>query len=209
MATLEHPRSAGRTALFAPLDAPEARITSEEYDRSFLDAPRPVPKVELVRGRLIFHHMPYRLHARALARVLEAFVGIGLSDLEVLPTVTSTFGEDRFEPDVALIRPHDKELNRMVDRSEIQLAIEVSVSSLVYDRGEKTIYYAEGGIPEYWIVNPVARQIEIYRRPENGAYQDVYLLLPGEQMDALCLPGHEFAVDDLLPSVATDGSETA
>lgn len=72
--------------------------------------------------------------------------------------------------------------------------------TLAYDREKKTRYYAEGGVPEYWIVNPVARQIEVYREPVDGQYEWVTLVLPGESLDALCLPGAVFATDDLLPS---------
>ena len=43
--------------------------------------------------------------------------------------------------------------------------IEVSDSTLKFDRREKTRSYARGALPEYWIVNLRDRQIERFRRP--------------------------------------------
>lgn len=181
-------------------------MTAERFDLEFVDSAHPVARAELVRGKLIQQPVPHFLHGLTITALMQAFLGVSLGDLRVVSAVTSTFGEDRFEPDVLLARPTKPGLQRMLDRTEIQLAIEVAVSSLAYDRDEKAVYYAEGGVPEYWIVNPVARQIEVYRTPTGGRYQDRYLLLPGESLDALCLPGHEFGVDSLLPPVDTDGS---
>ena len=48
-------------------------------------------------------------------------------------------------------------------------------------------------------MNQIARQIEVYREPADGVYAFVALVPPGESLDALGLPGVEFAADDLLP----------
>ena len=45
--------------------------------------------------------------------------------------------------------------------------------------------YAEAGIPEYWIVNPVARQVEIYREPVDGEYQWLKVLQEGDSIAPL------------------------
>jgi Uma2 family endonuclease len=46
------------------------------------------------------------------------------------------------------------------------LFVEVCESSLRYDRAVKAHRYAEAGIADYWIVNPIDRQLEVYRNPE-------------------------------------------
>jgi Uma2 family endonuclease len=43
----------------------------------------------------------------------------------------------------------------------VSLVVEVSENSLVFDRTQKLTTYAAGGIPVYWIVNLVDRQIEV------------------------------------------------
>jgi Uma2 family endonuclease len=56
------------------------------------------------------------------------------------------------------------------------LLIEVSDSSLRYDRSIKLALYAEAGIPEYWIVNCVDESIEIHRSPEAERYRELTLV---------------------------------
>jgi Uma2 family endonuclease len=55
---------------------------------------------------------------------------------------------------------------------DVFLLIEVADSSLAFDRKVKTPLYAQAGIPEYWIVNLNDRQIEIFRSPAEGEYQE-------------------------------------
>jgi Uma2 family endonuclease len=45
------------------------------------------------------------------------------------------------------------------------LVIEVSDTSLELDRRDKLALYARHGLPEYWIVNLVDRQVEVYSDP--------------------------------------------
>ena len=45
------------------------------------------------------------------------------------------------------------------------LLVEVADSSLRYDRKIKGHRYAQAGIADYWILNLVDRQLEVYRRP--------------------------------------------
>ena len=51
------------------------------------------------------------------------------------------------------------------------LVIEVSDSSLDYDRGEKLQLYAEAGIREYWVINIPHFQVEVYRDPRGRKYR--------------------------------------
>ena len=54
--------------------------------------------------------------------------------------------------------------------------IEVSDSSLRFDRDQKAQLYAKGDIPEYWIVNLVNDVLEVFRDPKGGAYQTTLVL---------------------------------
>jgi Uma2 family endonuclease len=60
------------------------------------------------------------------------------------------------------------------------LLIEVAESSLNEDRGENRELYAESSIADYWIVNLLARTIEVYRQPENNTYQWMQIFGQGE-----------------------------
>ena len=68
------------------------------------------------------------------------------------------------------------------------------------DRGPKLVSYAQAFVAEYWIVNLVNRQLEVYRQPlPAGIYTDFKVYLPGESIAPLNAPGKTVAVADLLP----------
>ncbi len=102
------------------------------------------------------------------------------------------------EPDIAMVRgaPADH-----VDRypTEALLLVEVSVSSLRHDRGLKLSAYARGGIPEYWVVDVEARQLEVYRDPAGSTYRSVTVLTRAESVSPLHAPDATIAVADMLP----------
>lgn len=54
------------------------------------------------------------------------------------------------------------------------LAVEIiSPESRARDRGDKFYEYEQGGVPEYWLIDPVREQAEFYQRGENGFYRPV------------------------------------
>jgi len=53
------------------------------------------------------------------------------------------------------------------------LLVEVSRSSLRRDRTIKLSIYAENGVPEYWIVDLEAREVEVYTQPDGQTYRHV------------------------------------
>ena len=57
------------------------------------------------------------------------------------------------------------------DPADVALLVEVSDSTLALDRGKKLSAYAADGIPVYWIVNLVDRQVEVYSRPGKAGYR--------------------------------------
>lgn len=108
-------------------------------------------------------------------------------------------GENRPEPDLALLDYDPRTTNRRLEGSDVRLAVEVAVSSLAFDRRRKAPLYAAQSIPEYWIVNPVARQVEVYREPNGEGYGSLRVAGEEESIDALALPGHTILVADLMP----------
>jgi len=86
------------------------------------------------------------------------------------------------------------------------LVVEVSLTSLEFDRVHKSSLYARAGRPEYWIVNLVDRVVEVRRAPAPAAsapygwdYTTVEILSAGEDARPLAAPGTQITVPDLLP----------
>jgi len=81
------------------------------------------------------------------------------------------------EPDVAIVRGDIRDYQaEHPSPAKVLLVIEVSDSTLRYDRTRKEAAYAAAGIPEYWVVNLIDRQLEVFLHPSNAGYQDRTIL---------------------------------
>jgi Uma2 family endonuclease len=77
--------------------------------------------------------------------------------------------ESLVEPDISWVR-RMRYRDRRVTPEDTLLVIEVSDSSLPYDRGRKLSLYAKGGVTEVWIVSVVGRTLESHSHPVAGRY---------------------------------------
>jgi Uma2 family endonuclease len=109
---------------------------------------------------------------------------------------------DEPEPDVAIVRGADGDYrHRIPEASDVALSAEVCLTTLDEASGRKLTAYAKGGIPVYWIVNLVDRQIEVYTGPGPGGYATRQDFFPGQQVPVV-IEGRQvgqIAVDDVLP----------
>ena len=130
-----------------------------------------------------------RLFARASAHGL-ALVGVRR------PLRLDTYNEP--EPDVMLLKPRaDDYQGRHPGAADVLLLIEVSETSLAYDRGMKLALYAKFGVPEVWIVDLRGAAIEVYREPAGDAYAFSERLTSGSLAPFL-VPGITIDVGPLL-----------
>ena len=92
--------------------------------------------------------------------------------------------------------------HRIPTPDDVALLVEVSETTLRQDRGPKRAAYARAGIAVYWIVNLVARQVEVYTRPvKEGRYRSRKDYKPGQQVPVVIAgqPLPPIAVDDIMP----------
>ena len=86
---------------------------------------------------------------------------------------------DEPEPDVAIVRGTDDDYkHRRPGPDEVGLLVEVSEATLDRDRNEKLPADAKGRIPIYWIINLVARQVEVYTDPGPDGYRSSQIFTP-------------------------------
>jgi Uma2 family endonuclease len=77
-----------------------------------------------------------------------------------------TLSDGEPEPDVAVVRgPEERFRDVNVTAADTAIVVESSDSSLSFDRTIKLRTYARAGVPEYWVVNVVDQQIEVYTKP--------------------------------------------
>ena len=74
------------------------------------------------------------------------------------------------EPDISVVRGRSRDYIEQPDAGDVPLIVEVSDKTLAFDRTDKLGSYAGGGIPVYWIVNLVDRQVEVYTGPGPDGY---------------------------------------
>jgi Uma2 family endonuclease len=81
--------------------------------------------------------------------------------------------------------------------------VEVSDTSLEYDRGPKMIAYASWGIREFWILNLQDDVLEIYRHPEGGAYREQLIVEADGQAAPQAFPDVLISLAEIIPEPAT------
>ena len=77
------------------------------------------------------------------------------------------------QPDLMIVAGNNEEYGRRdPEAADVLLLIEVAETSYEDDAGVKLEVYARANIPLYWIVNLLARRVEVYREPDpaSGRY---------------------------------------
>lgn len=149
------------------------RFTVAEYHRLIdIGVLTDEDKVELLNGYLVLkmaRNPPHDATINAFSALLPRLLPAGWT-VRVQSAVTLAQSEP--EPDVVVTRGQWRDyLARHPGPADVGLVIEVADSSLDRDREDKGPIYAAAGLPEYWIVNLVDRQVEVYSQPGPAGYQ--------------------------------------
>ncbi len=157
-------------------------FTVEEYHRmGQAGILREDERVELIEGELVMNSPISSRHAacvdRLTALLVPALTGRAIVRVQS-PLRLGTHSEP--EPDLMLLRyREDFYRDAHPGPEDVLLVIEVSESSLAYDRDVKHPLYARFGIPEVWLVNLVENRLEVYRNPSAGVYTQQTLFTQG------------------------------
>lgn len=156
---------------------PQARTyTLAEY-QALIDTGviREGERVELIDGHLVYAMPANPPHAAAIAKLNRRLILLCPEGYVVRCQTDTVVGTSRPEPDVCVARGDESAFDaRHPEPADIASVVEVSDSSLAFDRGDKLRVYARAGIPVYWIVNVIDRQIEVYTDPTGPATNPAY-----------------------------------
>lgn len=156
-------------------------------------------KAEIIDGELIKKMTIGDRHALIVDLLAGFFFGLRNGSIRVRiqnPLRISDFDEP--EPDVVLADLTKYEGKRHPRANETILVVEVSDTTLKYDRDTKLPLYAQAGIQEVWIVNLIANIIEVHQNPSNGLYQVTNIFSHGETLNSQVLPDLSLDVDQIL-----------
>jgi len=160
-------------------------------------------RFHLINGFLVAKMTQNDLHATAdelcgdaLGRTIPAGWHVRAAKPIRIPSQAS-----KPEPDRCVARGSIRDyLQRSPEPSDIALVVEISDSSLSEDRKQAAIY-AAGGIPVYWIVNLVDRQLEVYADPSPSGYRSRQDYHAGESIP-ISIGGNQLSpivLNDILP----------
>lgn len=122
-------------------------------------------RVELIDGEIIEMSpmgSPHAVAAELTANALRNVFGNGYVVRNGKPL--SLPGLSQPEPDVSVHTGSHRDFAKQ-HPSTAELVVEISDSTLAFDRNEKSGLYASAGIPEYWIVNLKQWCIEVHANP--------------------------------------------
>jgi Uma2 family endonuclease len=139
-------------------------------------------RVELLQGEIIEMSPVGRQHAACVDRLNELLV-LGLSTRAIVrvqsPIRLGNSSEP--QPDVAILRRRPDFYAEAHPQAEDVLAlVEVSDTTVEFDRTVKVPLYAQDGIAEVWIVDLKAGAVEVYREPKGDGYQQVQMFRRGD-----------------------------
>lgn len=125
-------------------------------------------RAELIAGEIYMAPSPQSLHQRVCLRLtvaLESFVrDRGCGQLLCAPLDVHLPSGDVVQPDLIFVARDNASIIRDWIRGAPDLLIEiVSPSHAERDRIVKRGLYAHNGVPEYWLVDPADRTIEVLR----------------------------------------------
>jgi len=140
----------------------------------------PDVRVELLEGELVQMAPIGSWHAgtiNGLVRLFSRYVGdqaiVSVQNPIALPPQSEP------QPDVSLLKPRaDFYRNTLASANDVLLVIEVSDSTLAYDRDAKIPLYARHGIPEAWLIDRQTQAVTVFLDPADNGYRRV--LTPGQ-----------------------------
>ena len=173
------------------------RISAEDYHRmAEIGVLAPDARVELIEGEIIDMAPIGKDHTSVVDQLTRLFVRAVGDDaiVRVQGSVRlSDFSEP--EPDLVLLRPRaDFYRGRYANGDDTLLVIEVSDSTLRYDRDFKVPFYARHRVPEVWIFDLQHEQLFVYGGLRGQKYERSEVLSGVGQMP---IPGLQGGMVDL------------
>ncbi len=151
------------------LDDPAIRKNAFSFSVSQYHKMLSEESTELIKGHVIKKMPKSPLHTIFLGLLVNFFKLI-IPDFYCIrqESPISTIDSEP-EPDIAIVEgPFEKYFSE--HPSTAILVIEISVTTSELDRA-KAIVYAEANIPQFWIIRPDVKLLEIYTNPKDGIYQ--------------------------------------
>lgn len=161
-------------------------------------------RVELIEGEIVEMSPMKTAHATAVRLVMEILREVFNKGFVIDSQLPMSFGKsDEPEPDVAVVAGSIRDYSQSHPKSAA-LIVEISDTTLNFDRTQKAILYARNKIPDYWILNLKDRCLEVYRQPIKDKklgyiYTEIRVVTENDAISPLAKSESSVKVADLLP----------
>lgn len=155
---------------------------------------------ELIEGEIVKKMTQGDLHIACINRLTRIFsrncgdeVILSIQNAVVISDISEP------EPDVALLKfREDYYASGKASAEDVLLLVEVSDSTVKYDREVKIRLYAEAEVAEVWLVNLPRQIVEVYTQPANGKYKITGKYGKTQTISPTSLPEIKLKVADIL-----------
>jgi Uma2 family endonuclease len=157
-------------------------------------------RTELINGEVIEMSAMGVRHRAFVNRASDLLIPLfkGKAQISVqLPVRLNDFNEP--QPDICFLKPRrDFYATKHPGPSDVFMAMEISDTSLGYDRDIKLGVYAAARIPEVWILDLVNQILLVFRDPSRKAYRTSLSFSRADSVFLSAFPEIPITVSDLL-----------
>lgn len=155
-------------------------------------------RVELIDGEIVETSPIGGRHALYVS-LLNRLLVRGVGDRALISPQNPVRLDEHHEPQPDLAAIKDRAYGRSLPAPEDTLLLmEVSDTTLAYDRSVKLPIYAQANIPEVWILDVNGGKLERHTGPSGDLYRHTGLARSGEALASTTLPDLTLTVDDVL-----------
>jgi Uma2 family endonuclease len=155
-------------------------------------------RVELLEGEIIEMSPEGPMHSSTNYSVAEYFRNLLRDRATIREAHPITLDNSEPEPDIAIVHsPYTNYFTRHPYPQDVYWLVEISNRTLKSDLERKSITYARNGIPEYWVIDLVNKQLVVHTQPVNNFYFQIQTLTAGT-ITPQAFPDLAIALDKLL-----------
>ncbi len=175
------------------------RFTADEYQRmGEVGIFHEDDRVELIQGEIVEMMGIGASHVGCVGLTTWSLTSqLGRTAMVLVQCPIRIAADSEPQPDFLVVRG-DYDRSKLPTPKDTFLVIEVSDSSLAYDRRIKLPLYGAASVPEAWIFELGKGRIERYTEPHATGYKTVAIAGTGEQLGSTTLPGLTIDVDEVL-----------
>ena len=175
------------------------QFTVDDYHRmADIGILREDDRVELIDGQVVEMSPIGGRYVTCVSRITRLLVSQLTDDAVVNGQSPVRLGKyQEPEPDLAVVRNREYG-NDLPNADDVFLLMEVSDTSLAYDRGTKLTLYARAGIPEFWLIDLPGEAIERHTNPSGDKYGVAVRAGRGEEIESPGVPGLVINTNDVL-----------